>query len=376
MAETGGELYRPGLEGIIAGETVISTVEQDSLAYFGYPIEQLAEHSSFEETAYLLLNGALPNRTQLREFTGRIDRYRTLPAEVLAAIRSIPRTAGGMEVLRTGVSMLGHFDVAKGDSKSALIERSMHILGAVPTMIAARMRFLDGKDPIAPKAGLSHAAQFLYMAFNQQPGQLEERILNLTLVLYAEHEFNASTFTARVCASTLSDVYSCVVSGIGALKGPLHGGANEESMKLVDRFKSAAEARAWALEAVEKKELIMGFGHRVYKNGDHRARILQPYMEQLGKLRNEQWRVEIWHAIKDVVWEKKKIHMNVDYPCGLTYFFMNLPIDIYTPLFVASRVSGWCAHIIEQLTNNRIIRPRSRYVGPALRDYVPMEQRA
>ena len=369
------ELYRPGLEGIIAGETHVSTVEQDSLAYFGYPIEQLAEHASFEEVAYLLLHGALPLRGQLAEFRARLDHYRALPREVVATLRSIPKHVGGMDVLRTAVSMLGHFDVVQGTDRAALIERAIHILAAAPSIIAARMRLLDDKEPLEPRPGLSHAGQFFHLAFGRDADPLDEKVLNLTLVLYAEHEFNASTFTARVCASTLSDMYSCIVAGIGALKGPLHGGANEESIKLINQFRSGEEARTWALSAVERKELIMGFGHRVYKNGDHRARILQPYMEQLGRLRGQEWKLDVYRAIRDVVWEKKQIHMNVDYPCGLTYYYMNLPIEMYTPLFVASRVSGWAAHVIEQLTNNRIIRPRSRYVGPTLRSYVPIDQR-
>jgi citrate synthase len=178
-----------------------------------------------------------------------------------------------------------------------------------------------------------------------------------------------------VCASTLSDLYSGMVTGIATLKGPLHGGANEESLKLIQRFKNADEARAWTEHAIEHKEKIMGFGHRVYRNGDHRARILEPLMEQLGKTHTEGWLVPVYHAIKNVVWERKKIHMNVDYPCGLTYYFIGLPVDMYTPIFVASRVSGWAAHFIEQYTHNRLIRPRSRYVGAALRDYVPLNRR-
>jgi citrate synthase len=367
------EIYRPGLEGVIAGETAIGSVQQDSLAYFGYKIDDLAEHSSFEEVAYLLLHGELPKKDELSAFCRELDQYRKLPDEVLGVIRSIPRKANMMDVLRTGVSMCGHFDPVEGDDAKALVRRATHVLAVVPSIIAARMRMIDGKDLVAPKPGLSHAAQFLRMAFGQDPKPLEEKLLNLTLVLYAEHEFNASTFAARVCISTLTDLYSAIVTGIGTLKGPLHGGANEEAMKLIGRFKSAAEARNWTNDAIERKELIMGFGHRVYKNGDHRARILEKYLKELGTARNEMWRVEVYHAIKDTVWEKKQLYPNVDYPCGLVYYFMGLPIDVYTPLFVAARVSGWSAHIIEQYTNNRIMRPRSRYIGPPLRPYLPID---
>ncbi|MCA9244282.1 MAG: citrate synthase [Phycisphaerales bacterium] len=369
------ELYRPGLEGIIAGETEVSTVEQDSLAYRGYRIEGLAEHASFEEVAYLLLEGELPTAPQLADFRKRLDQHRAIQPEIVETVRMIPKSVGGMDVLRTGVSMAGHFDVAKGDERPALVERAIHALAVVPSIIAARLRLLDGKEPIDPKPGLSHAAQFLYMAFGKAPSELEEKLLNLTLVLYAEHEFNASAFAARVCASTLSDLYSAMVTGIATLKGPLHGGANEEAMKLISRFKSGDEAKAWTEEGIKNKAKIMGFGHRVYKNGDHRARILEPLMADLARERNQQAKLDVYFAIKNTVFDRKQIHMNVDYPCGLTYYLMGLPIDIYTPLFVASRVSGWAAHYIEQYTNNRIIRPRSRYVGPALRDYISVSER-
>ena len=369
------ELYRPGLEGIIAGETAISTVEQDDLAYRGYTIEQLAEHSNFPETAYLLLHGELPTRAQLTAFQAAIDSRRTLPREVMDVVRAVPRGVRGMDMLRSAVSMLGHFDVATGEDRNAEIQRAIHVLGAVPTLIAARLRVLEGKDPIAPKPGLSHAAQFYWMTFGKEPDQLTERVLDLTLVLYAEHEYNASTFAARVTTSTLSDMYSALVTGIGTLKGPLHGGANEEAMEMIARFKSGPEARAWAERALETKEKIMGFGHRVYKNGDHRARILEPYTRRLGELRKETFRMDVYDAIKDVMMTRKKIHPNVDYPCGLAYFYMGLPIDIYTPLFVASRVSGWAAHVIEQRENNRLIRPRSRYNGVAIRKYTPIAAR-
>ncbi|MGE3180291.1 MAG: citrate/2-methylcitrate synthase [Phycisphaerae bacterium] len=369
------ELYRPGLEGIIAGETAISTVEQDDLAYRGYTIEELAAKSNFPEVAYLLLQGELPTSEQLSDFVAQLNAHRALPAKVLDVIRSIPKEAPGMDVLRTAVSMLGHFDVAKGDDRNAEIARAAQLLGAVPSMIAARLRLLEGKEPLDPRPGLTHAAQFYYMTFGKEPNEIEERVLDLTFILYAEHEYNASAFAARVCTSTLSDMYSAIVTGIGTLKGPLHGGANEAAMEMIGRFKSGDEARAWCEQAIVNKEKIMGFGHRVYKNGDHRARILEPLTRKLGDIANEQYRVDVYDAIKQTIWDRKQIHPNVDYPCGLAYFFMKLPIDSYTPLFVASRISGWAAHIIEQRENNRLIRPRSRYVGPAIRKYVPLDGR-
>jgi len=375
MTSTSSEMYHPGLEGVIAGETAVSTVEQDSLAYRGYSIQQLADQATFEETAYLLLQGELPTRPQLQRFMAYVDRHRELPGPVIEAIRAMPAGVEGMDVLRTAVSMRGHFEIGGDEALTELQRQAAVILACVPSMIAARMRLREGRDLIEPKPGLSHAAQFYWMAYGKQPGRLEERILDLTLILYAEHEFNASTFAARVCASTLSDMWSSVVAAIGTLKGPLHGGANEEVVRMLEPIKSVEEARKWTLDAFANKRLIMGFGHRVYKHGDHRARILEPYVEQLGRELGQSWRVDIWHEIRKLVWEHKKLHPNLDYPCGMVYYFMGLPLDIYTPLFVASRVTGWCAHYMEQREHNRLIRPRSRYIGPPMRDYLPIDRR-
>ncbi len=375
MAGTTEEIYRPGLEGIIAGESAVSTVLQDSLAYRGYRIEELSEHSDFAEVAWLLLHGELPKKAELDAFNKQLDRYRPLPGPVIDCLRGMPRGTPMMDVLRTAVSMCGQFDPTRGDDREGLIDRATFLLAIVPGIIAARLRIIDGQPPADARPGLTHARQFLYQCSGEEPSDLHVKLLNLTLILYAEHGFNASTFAARVCTSTLSDMCSAVVAGIGTLKGPLHGGANEEAMKLIKQFRSADEARKWTEEAIERKVKIMGFGHRVYKNGDHRSRILEAYLPQLAKERGEEWRVEVYHAIKDTVWERKQIHPNVDYPCGLTYFFMGLPLDIYTPIFVASRTSGWCAHIIEQFLNNRLIRPRAKYIGPELRDYVPIQNR-
>ena len=368
-------IYSPGLEGIIAGETAICSVEQGRLLYRGYDIADLAQHASFEEVAFLLLQGELPTAEQLTLFRQQIDGERELPGAVVEVLRAIPRQAPMMDVLRTGVSLCGNFSSARAQGRSSLLVRAVRVLAAVPSLIATRMRVLEGKSPLEPRPGLSHAGQFIYQACGRPPTELEEKILNLTLVLYAEHEFNASTFAARVCTSTLSGLHSSVVAAIGTLKGPLHGGANEAALALIQQFTSAATARKWVLDTLAAKGKIMGFGHRVYKNGDHRAFILEPYVDELAKMRDEQWRAEIYHAIKDTVWEQKKLYPNVDFPCGLVYYFLNFPPDIYTPLFVMARVSGWCAHIIEQHQHNRIMRPNSRYTGPAARPYTPLAQR-
>ncbi|TWT46175.1 2-methylcitrate synthase 1 [Phycisphaerae bacterium RAS1] len=369
------QLYRPGLEGIIAGETNISAVMQDSLMYCGYTIEELAEHSNFEEVAWLLLHGELPTAAQLKSFRAALDGYRKLPQPVLEAIKAMPKDTPGMDMLRTAMSMAGHFCPIKGDDKAALSEKATRILAIVPTMIGARMHYLAGKTPVEPQPGLSHAAQTLWLAFGKEPAALSARILDLTLILYAEHEYNASAFACRVTASTLSDIYSGMVTGIGTLKGPLHGGANEETMHLINQFKSGPEARAWTENAIAKKEKVVGFGHRVYKNGDHRSWILEKELAKLAESHAEKWRMDVYYAIQKVMHEQRKIFMNVDYPCGLTYYYMGLPVDVYTPLFVASRVSGWAAHFIEQYTNNRIIRPLSRYTGAGERKYVPAASR-
>lgn len=371
----GEESYHPGLEGVIAGETEICCVDQGQLLYRGYDIAELAQHACFEEVAFLLLHGELPTPAQLSLFRGYLDGHRELPGAVVDMLRAIPPQAPMMDVLRTGVSMCGHFNTCVAQGRSSLICRAERVLAVVPGLIAARLRLLAGQRPLEYKPGLSHAAQFIYQAFGREPTALEEKILNLTMVLYAEHEFNASTFAARVCTSTLSGLHSSVVAAIGTLKGPLHGGANEAALRLIMQFQSAEQARAWVEEAIANKTKIMGFGHRVYRNGDHRAFILEPYVDELARARDEVWRAEIYHAIKQTVWERKQIHPNVDYPCGLVYHFLGFPIDTFTPLFVAARVSGWCAHIIEQHENNRIIRPRSRYVGPAPRAFVPLKER-
>jgi citrate synthase len=280
-----------------------------------------------------------------------------------------------MDVLRSMVSMTGHFDPVKGESQNDLGRRGMRLMAQIAGIISARFRLLNGQEPVEPKRGLSHAAQLLYQAKGEEPDALSARLLDLTLVLYAEHEFNASTFTARVICSTLSDMTSAVVGAIGALKGPLHGGANEESMEMLKRFKTADEARAWITQALANKEKVMGFGHRVYKHGDHRARILERELRKLAVTKGANEWMAIYDAIKEPMETQKKIYANLDYPCGLTYYLLGLPIDLYTPLFVAARVTGWCAHFMEQHAHNRIFRPLSRYTGPALRKVEPLERR-
>ena len=365
--------FSQGLAGVIAGETAVACVDQGKLLYRGYAIADLAENTTFEETAYLLLFEKLPNQSELDAFKKKLDSYRPLPKALIDALRPIPKDVPMMDVLRTGVSMAGHFDPVK--DPDALQERAVWLTAQIGGIISARFRLLNDKEPIEPKAGLSHAAQILYQAQGEEPTELAAKLLDLTLILYAEHDFNASTFTARVICSTMSDMVSSIVGAIGALKGPLHGGANEAAMEMLEQFKTADEAKAWIADALANKGKIMGFGHRVYKNGDHRATILERELRKLAEQKGQQHWMDIYDAIKDPMVNDKKIYPNVDYPCGLTYYILGLPLDLYTPLFVASRVTGWAAHFIEQAGNNRIYRPLSIYVGPKETAVTPIASR-
>lgn len=368
--------YSPGLEGVVAGETEVACVDQGKLLYRGYPIEDLAEHATFEEVAHVLLYGELPDQMQLHLIQANLETYQPLARPVVDALRLIPEHVPMMDVLRTMVSFAGHFDPVMGDEPEQLRQRAVWLTAQVAAIIAARYRVLHGQDPLAPRCGLSHAAQILYLAQGEVPDELSARLLDLTLTLYAEHEFNASTFTARVIGSTLSDMTSAIVGAIGALKGPLHGGANEKSMEMLMRFQNAEEASAWIRDALARKQKVMGFGHRVYKHGDHRAHILERELRRLAEQKDAQHWMGVYDAIKDPMVNEKGIHPNVDYPCGLVYFLLGLPLDLYTPLFVAARVTGWCAHYLEQRAANRIYRPLSRYTGEPERPVPALAQRA
>jgi|CXWL01.1.fsa_nt_gi citrate synthase len=370
------DTWKPGLEGVIAGETKICCVDQGQLLYRGYPISELAEKTIFAEVAHLLLYEELPTKKQLDWFRDQIDGFHGLRPEVLDTLRKIPAGVPLMSALRTCISMASHFDPVEGQGLDSLRRRAIWLLAQASDIVAARFRLLRGKEPVQPRRGLSHAAQMIYMFHGIDPDETSSRILDLTLVLYAEHDFNASTFTNRVVASTASDMTSATVSAIGALKGPLHGGANEESLEMILKFKSAAEAGKWVQQALEKKEKVMGFGHRVYKHGDHRATILEREMRKLAKLKGREDLVAVYDAIKDpIVKRDNPIYPNVDYPCGVVYYLLELPPDLYTPLFACSRIAGWGAHYIEQIAHNRIYRPLSKYTGPPLRKVTPLDQR-
>jgi len=368
-------VYSPGLEGIIAGETAISTIT-DGLRYRGYDAEQLAEQGTFEETAYVLLHGDLPTADELAAFHKRLAAAAALPTEVMEFLRQIPRTAPLMDVMRSGASLLAHWDPDTADnSHEANLRKAERLLAQLPVVLAASSRLRRSKEPVASDPSLSLAGNLLWMLNRLPPTQQAVRAMDISLTLYAEHEFNASTFTARVIASTLSDLHSAVVGAIGALKGPLHGGANEQVMQVLEEIGSVENADAWVRNALAHKRRIMGFGHRVYKTGDPRARFLKPWCQQLAAESGHESLEQMAEVIERVVGEQKGLPPNLDWPSARLYHYLGLPVELYTPLFVVSRVSGWSAHVIEQLDNNRLIRPLGRYTGPGEKDYKPLPER-
>jgi 2-methylcitrate synthase/citrate synthase II len=368
-------IYSPGLEGVIAGETAISTVS-GGLSYRGYSIEDLARHGTFEEVAHLLLHGELPTAEQLDEFRKRLKAASQVPRPIIDALRSLPPTTLPMDVLRSATSMLAHWDPDVNDnSHEANVRKGERLIAQLPVVMAARHRLKQGKEPVAAESGRSIAANCLYMLFRAAPSPGHIKAMDVSLILYAEHEFNASTFTARVITSTLSDLHSAIAGAIGALKGPLHGGANEKVVDVLNGIGTKENAEPWVRAALARKEKIMGFGHRVYKDGDPRAVYLKELCGQLAKETGNENLESMADVIERVIWEEKKLPPNLDWPSARLYHYMGLPIELYTPIFVLSRTSGWAAHVIEQHDNNRLIRPRARYTGPAQRPWVPIADR-
>jgi citrate synthase len=339
-------------------------------------VTELAEKAGFDEVAYLLLHGELPTRSQLKDFQKRVASARQLPPPLRELLRAIPMTAPSMDVVRTGVSVLAHFDPEVDDSsRAANLRKAERLLGQIPIVIAEHYRLNKGLPIVPPRADLDLAANFLYMLRGKEASPFEVKAFDVSLILYAEHEFNASTFTARVVCSTESDLHSSVVAAIGALKGRLHGGANEKVMELLLKTGGPATAEKWIRDALVRKEKIMGFGHRVYKTGDVRARILKDFARQAAeKVGQTQWE-EAAEIIEKVLAEEKNLFPNLDWPAGRLYHALGLEVSLYTPFFVASRITGWAAHVIEQTEHNRLIRPRGRYTGPEERHVVPLEKR-
>ena len=368
-----------GLAGQTIGDTSVCSVNQTQLIYRGYEIADLAAHATFEEVAHLLLVGHKPTAKELEEFTTQINESREVCDGILDVIERIASepTVHPMAILRTGISMVSHQDPeCEDNSPEAEARKSIRLLAKIPTLIGACQASRDSRSRVAPDSSLSHAANLLWLITGEKPSEIAAKVMDISLILYAEHDFNASTFTGRVIASTNADMHSAVCGAIGALKGNLHGGANEAAMDMLqcimdDTKDSEMSVDEWMTRAFEEKRKLMGFGHRVYKNGDHRAGILRGwglrYCEENDPSK-KCW-FDLGDQVQAVMLRDKNIHPNVDFPCGMTYFSMGIPVPQYTPIFVASRITGWCAHIMEQHANNRIIRPLAQYVGPDLMNW-------
>ena len=371
-------MTKGGLEDVIAANSAISDIigPQGKLTYRGIDIHDLARHSSFEETTYLLWFGALPTREALGEFSAELSSHRALPPPVLTLMKDFPRNATPMDALRTALSALAFYDPQAHDASSdANVDKAIRVTAQTATIVAAYEQIRRGREPVEPDRAGSHAENFLRMLFGAEPDPLYVRAMDLALILHADHELNASTFAARVTAATLADMYSAVVSAIGALAGPLHGGANEQVMKMLQKIGDPARVEAYVTERLQAHQKISGFGHRVYRTEDPRATHLRQMSRQLGEhVGNLRW-YEISRKVEEVVMQQKHLYANVDFYSASCYFTMGIPIDMFTPVFAVSRVSGWTAHILEQYADNRLIRPRAEYVGLTDVAYVPIDRR-
>ena len=370
--------YSPGLEGVIAGETSICWVDPNAgLLYRGYDVHDLAAHASFEEVVWLLLRGELPTMAQLAAISRELAAGRALPPKVIEMLNLMPANAHPMDALRTGVSMLAMFDPDLNDhSHEANLRKAIRLIPKISTLVTDRYRIQQGLDLLPPKADLTLAGNFLYRLKAQPPELWEIEMFDTILVLYAEHEFNASTFSARVTASTMADMYAAITTALGTLKGPLHGGANEETMKMLQDIGTPDRAESWLKERLARKEKIMGFGHRVYKKGDSRVPMMREICREFGqRFSQPQW-VAICEKLEEVMEREKHLRANLDLYAAPVFHLMNIPAALNTPIFACSRVSGWCAHVIEQHDHNQLIRPRSLYTGPERRAYRPAKAAA
>jgi citrate synthase len=359
-----------GLDGVVVDTTSVSMVNSDtnSLTYRGYPVQELAASCSFEEVAYLIWHGELPTSEQLADFTKSERALREVDPAIFEVLSALPDSCHPMDVLRTAVSAIGALDLSFEDtSVSANLDRSLSLMAKLPSIVAFDQRRRRKEDIVAPDPSLGFAANFLQMCFGSLPEPEIVSAFEVSLILYAEHGFNASTFTARVVTSTMSDLYSAVTAAIGALKGPLHGGANEAVMYMLLEIDDPAQAKQWMRDALARKAKIMGFGHRVYKHGDSRVPTMAKSLERVAALRKADKLMEVYAAVQEAMLEEKDIHPNLDYPTGPAYYLMGFDIPQFTPLFVISRITGWTAHIIEQQESNSLIRPLSKYIGPEQR---------
>jgi 2-methylcitrate synthase len=372
------EEIKKGLMGVTVDETAISKVmpEINSLTYRGYAAQDLCAKCKFEEVAYLILNGELPNKRQLKDFEKQESRDRQLSKTLIEAIKKIPKKAHPMDVARTAVSIMGLEDKETRDnSPKANMHKIMRIFSKTPVALAAFYRSRKGKKIIPPKKNLSFSENFFHMCFGKVPNKDIVKAFDVSLILYAEHSFNVSTFTARTITSSLSDIHGAITGAIASLKGPLHGGANEEVMHMMNKIKKPENALKWINNALENKDVVMGFGHRVYKSGDSRVPTMREYFGKVAKIKKDKKFEKIYDIVEKVMIEKKNIHPNVDYPTGPTYHLMGFDTDFFTPIFVISRITGWSAHIIEQHAANKLIRPLASYNGNKHRKVLHLVQR-
>ena len=369
---------KKGLLGIVVDETTVSQVMPDinSLTYRGYTVQDLCEKCNFEEVAYLVLNGELPNKKQLKNFIKEERLDRKLSKEILSDIRKMPKKAHPMDVVRTAVSLMALEDKeTRNNSPKANMRKAIRIFAKTPIALAAFFRSRKGKKIISPKKNLSFSENFFHMCFGKVPSKEIVKAFDVSLILYAEHSFNVSTFTARTITSSLSDIHGAITGAIASLKGPLHGGANEEVMHMMNKIKNPEKALKWINNALDKKDIVMGFGHRVYKKGDSRVPTMEKYFKKVATIKKDKKFIKIYDTVKNVMIERKNIHPNVDYPTGPTYHLMGFDTDFFTPIFVISRITGWSAHIMEQHTANKLIRPLSKYSGADHRKVMLLNQR-
>ncbi|MCK6557752.1 citrate synthase [bacterium] len=373
--------YRPGLDGVAAAPSTICSIDGQKgvLLYRGIPIAELAENSTFEETAFFLLSGHLPTRSELADFENALKAKRDLPEAVLALLQSFPPTANPMDLLRTAVSALGLFDDAPADNSLAKNhQRALGLIAAFPAIVGAIQRLRKGEKPVPPRTDLNHAAHCLHQINGVVPDEFSAKVLDVALILHADHSFNASTFTARVCISSLTDMYSAVTAAVGSLKGPLHGGANAGVMENLLAIGKLENVEAWVMDKLQRKEKVMGFGHRVYKTYDPRARLLNQYSEKLAQITSNLKWYEMSRKMEEVMAREvssRGIYPNVDFYSASVYYYLGLEPELFTPIFAVSRVAGWTAHVLEQLRDNRLYRPRAVYQGPPEMKYVPIAQR-
>lgn len=377
MSEDANSVVK-GLKGIKAADSSICSIDGQigKLVYRGYNIDDLAEKSTYEEVAYLLLYGDLPKEPELGKFHESLTAHATAPPGVLNALKSLPGDSNPMASLRTAVSVLGQYDpLAEEESEESNRENAVRLIAVLPTLVAAIRRLRDGNEPLAPKPELSIAANFMYMLNGEEPSEDGARAMDLLLILHAEHGFNASTFTARVICATLADMYSAITGAIGALKGKLHGGANIEVLKTLQQFDSVEDVEPWVKEVRSRKGKFMGFGHAVYQSQDPRAKFLKEYSEKLGKETGDTKWYDLSVEIEKQVVAEINRQCNVDFYSASVQHYMGIPSDLFTCVFASSRISGWCAHVLEQYADNKIIRPSAHYVGPGDRPYTPISER-